>query len=42
MPGFSQELSTTELWQVSLLQAHADKLPGSTTAALAGPDKSGT
>jgi len=25
-----------------LLQAHADKLPGSTTAALAGPDKSGT
>ncbi|HXP41767.1 MAG TPA: cytochrome c [Candidatus Acidoferrales bacterium] len=42
MPGFSQEVSTTEMWQVSLLQAHADKLPGSTTAALAGPDKSGT
>jgi thiosulfate dehydrogenase len=42
MPGFNQDLSTTELWQVSLLLAHADKLPDSTKAVLAAPDKSGT
>jgi thiosulfate dehydrogenase len=42
MPGFNQELSTTEMWQVSLLLAHADKLPDSTKAVLASSDKSGT
>jgi mono/diheme cytochrome c family protein len=26
MPGFNQQLSTTEMWQVSLLLANADKL----------------
>lgn len=26
MPGFNQQLSPTEMWQVSLLLAHADKL----------------
>jgi hypothetical protein len=27
MPGFSQSLSETQMWQVSLLLANADKLP---------------
>ncbi len=27
MPGFDMTLSTTEMWQVSLLLANADKLP---------------
>jgi mono/diheme cytochrome c family protein len=27
MPGFRQRLSETEMWQVSLLVADADKLP---------------
>ena len=27
MPGFQQTLSSTEIWQVSILLAHADKLP---------------
>jgi len=27
MPGFQQTLSSTEMWQVSILLAHADKLP---------------
>jgi len=27
MPGFDQPLSTTQMWQVSLLLANADKLP---------------
>jgi len=27
MPGFQQTLSSTEMWQASLLLAHADKLP---------------
>jgi mono/diheme cytochrome c family protein len=27
MPAFRQSLSETEMWQVSLLLAHADKLP---------------
>ena len=27
MPGFSPSLSTTQMWQVSLLVANADKLP---------------
>lgn len=29
MPGFSKSLSTTQMWQVSLLCANADKLPAS-------------
>ena len=28
MPGFDKTLSTTQMWQVSLLCANADKLPG--------------
>jgi len=27
MPGFDKTLSTTQMWQVSLLLANADKLP---------------
>ena len=34
MPGFKNSLSETQMWQVSLLLANADKLPGSVTAAL--------
>jgi thiosulfate dehydrogenase len=42
MPGFNQQLSTTEMWQVALLLAHADKLPDSAKAVLEKPNKSGT
>jgi mono/diheme cytochrome c family protein len=38
MPGFDQQLSTTEMWQVSLLVANADKLPDSAKAILSGPN----
>jgi len=34
MPGFSTRLKDDQLWQVSLLLAHADKLPESVTNAL--------
>ena len=34
MPGYSQSLSETQMWQVSLLVAQADKLPKSVTDAL--------
>ena len=34
MPGFNQQLSTTQMWQVSLLLANADKLPNSVKAIL--------
>ena len=34
MPGFSQQLSTLEMWQVSLLLTDADKLPDSAKMAL--------
>ena len=27
MPGFDKTLSTTQMWQVSLLLANSDKLP---------------
>ena len=27
MPGFQKTLSSTEIWQVSILLAHADSLP---------------
>ena len=48
MPGFEKTLSTTQMWQVSLLCANADKLPASAkqiltqappTAATAVPEK---
>ena len=35
MPGFEKSLSTTQMWQVSLLLANADKLPPSAKATLA-------
>lgn len=34
MPGFGDSLTDTELWQVSLLLAHADKLPAPVVQAL--------
>jgi mono/diheme cytochrome c family protein len=34
MPGFSKSLSDTQMWQVSLTMAHADKLPDAAKAAL--------
>jgi thiosulfate dehydrogenase len=36
MPGFDQTLSTTQMWQVSLLLANADKLPKAAQDVLAG------
>jgi mono/diheme cytochrome c family protein len=35
MPGFEKTLSTTQMWQVSLLVANADKLPKSAKDILA-------
>ncbi len=40
MPGFNQQLSTTEMWQVSLLMANADKLSEPVKAVLANPNMS--
>jgi mono/diheme cytochrome c family protein len=37
MPGFNEMLTPTQMWQVSQLLAHADKLPDQTKAALAKP-----
>jgi thiosulfate dehydrogenase len=37
MPGFGKTLSTTEMWQVSLLLANADKLPQAAKDVLAPP-----
>jgi mono/diheme cytochrome c family protein len=38
MPGFKKSLSATQMWQVSLLLANADKLPDSVQRSLAaGP-----
>src|SRR5215471_16829358 len=37
MPGFGETLTPTQVWQISLLLANADKLPASTQAALAKP-----
>jgi mono/diheme cytochrome c family protein len=34
MPGFEKTLSTTQMWQVSLLLANADKLPKTVTEYL--------
>jgi hypothetical protein len=39
MPGYKASLSETQLWQVSLLLAHADKLPPAVKAAVAEPGK---
>jgi thiosulfate dehydrogenase len=36
MPGFDNSLTQTQIWQVSLLLANADKLPASVTALLEG------
>ena len=36
MPGFEKTLSTTQMWQVSLLCANADKLPAAVKQSLAG------
>jgi thiosulfate dehydrogenase len=37
MPGFRQSLSDTQAWQVSILLANANKLPGSAQAELWSP-----
>lgn len=37
MPGFSKSLSETQVWQIALLVANADKLPTSVKAALVAP-----
>jgi thiosulfate dehydrogenase len=37
MPGFSKSLSETQMWQITLLVANADKLPASVKAALVAP-----
>jgi mono/diheme cytochrome c family protein len=36
MPAFNPSLSETQMWQISLMLANADKLPSSATAVLAG------
>ena len=36
MPGFEKTLSATQMWQVSLLCANADKLPANVKEALSG------
>jgi len=36
MPGFEKTLSTTQMWQVSLLCANADKLPAVVKQSLTG------
>ncbi|MGB2624054.1 MAG: c-type cytochrome [Candidatus Acidiferrum sp.] len=37
MPGFKGRLTETEIWEVSVLLANADKVPASVKAALAAP-----
>lgn len=37
MPGFSKTLSETQMWQMALLVANADKLPPSAKAILVAP-----
>jgi thiosulfate dehydrogenase len=39
MPGFGETLTATQVWQLSQLLAHADKLPAQTQAALAKPSE---
>lgn len=36
MPGFAKSLPETQIWEVALLLANADKLPGSVTVVLKG------
>lgn len=36
MPSFNQSLSETQMWQISLLVANADKLPAPVMAVLSG------
>lgn len=40
MPGFSKSLSETQMWQIALLVANADKLPPSAKAILVAPPPS--
>ena len=40
MPGFSKSLNETQMWQMSLLLANADKLPASVKTALVAPSAS--
>jgi mono/diheme cytochrome c family protein len=42
MPGFEKTLSTTQMWQVSLLLANADKLPKAAKDALTAASVPGT
>jgi thiosulfate dehydrogenase len=43
MPGFSKSLNETQMWQIALLVAHADKLPSSAKASLvASPSAAAT
>lgn len=37
MPGFKDMLTSTQMWQISQMLKHADKLPDQTKAALARP-----
>ena len=37
MPAFDKSLSTTQIWQVSLLCANADKLPAAVKNSMAAP-----
>jgi thiosulfate dehydrogenase len=37
MPGFSKSLSETQMWQLALLLAYADRLPSSAKTALVAP-----
>jgi thiosulfate dehydrogenase len=37
MPGFSKSLSETQMWQLALLVANADKLPSSAKTVLVAP-----
>jgi len=41
MPGFAKTLSETQMWQVSLLLANADKLPKTVKDGLSGTAASG-
>lgn len=37
MPGFNKSLTETQMWQIALLIANADKLPASAKASLVAP-----
>jgi thiosulfate dehydrogenase len=40
MPGYSKSLSETQMWQVALMLANADKLPASVKTSLVSPPAS--